>query len=85
MPLPPTSRLLLLAHVPLDTVAVPTLRALEPRLLAVLLTRPPVTLSVPVPEKPSVSWALLAHVPPDTVAVPLLPAAEPSRPEVLLT
>ena len=49
VPVPPTVRELLLAHVPLDTVAVPLLPAAKPIVPLVLVTLPPVTLSVPVP------------------------------------
>ena len=74
VPRMPTYRSPLLAHVPLDTVAVPTLPASKPRYPYELVTLPPVTLSVPVPESPTERSPLLAHVPLDTVAVPILPA-----------
>ena len=49
----PTRRSPLLAHVPLLTVAVPTLPALKPIKPVLLVTLPPVTLSVPVPLSPT--------------------------------
>ena len=87
MPLPPDPTVieLLLAHVPLDTVTVPTLSADLLIVASVLLTLPPFTFSVPVPVPPTVRLVLLAHVPLDTVAVPTPPALLPRVPAVLLT
>ena len=75
MPERPTTRLLLLAQVPLDTVAVPTLPALRPIEPSVLLTRPPSTLSVPVPLLPTVR-VLDPFSEPEvvTMSVPVWPA-----------
>jgi len=71
VPLKPIVRSVLFAHVPLLTVAVPTLPTLSPIEPDELVTLPPVTFSVPVPLTPTKRLPLVAHVPLLTVAVPL--------------
>ena len=67
----------------------PELRLIAPELPLVRLpptdTSPPVMVSVPLPDEPTVRLPLLAHVPLDTVALPTLPAVEPIVPLVLVT
>ena len=85
IPESPTNRSLPFAHVPLDTVAVPTLPAFLPSTPYKLVTLPPVTLSEPIPESPTNRSLLFAHVPLDTAAEPTPAAALPRMPYVLLT
>ena len=77
VPLPPdpTSRLPLLAHVPLETVTLPVEPAEKPTRPRTLATRPPLTTIAPAPDWPIVRSVVLVHVPLAIVALPLEPAA----------
>ena len=77
--------LFVVVHVPPVTVTVPLLPPSPPTSESLPVTRPPLTLSLPVPLEPTVRLLVVAQVPLDTLTVPKLAGLEPSLDDDPLT